>query len=88
MYYLLVYDIASHKRLPKVLKTCRKYLYWVQCSVFEGELSNSQYLSLKAELSSKINKKEDSVIFYCIRTVNVVDKKILGIEKNKISNFI
>lgn len=88
MYYVVVYDIASAKRLPKALKICRKYLNWVQKSVFEGELTKTQYLNLNAELKSKINKKEDSVIFYQIRTPEVVDKVILGAEKNEISIFI
>lgn len=88
MYYIVIYDIASPKRLPKALKICRKYLYWVQRSVFEGELTKTQYLSLKQELLSKINKKEDSVIFYAIRNTEVVDKIIFGIEQNEISNFI
>ncbi len=88
MYYILIYDVASPKRLPKVLKTCRKYLYWVQRSVFEGELTKTQYLSLKEELLPKINRKEDSVIFYAIRNTEVVDKKVFGIEKNEITNFI
>ncbi|GEM_PF-13602 len=88
MYYILVYDIADVKRLPRILKICRKYLYWVQKSVFEGEMTKSQFLSIKAELLSKINKKEDSVIFYVIRNKEVIRKKILGVEKNEITNFI
>lgn len=87
MYYLVIYDIASAKRLPKILKICRKYLNWVQNSSFEGELTKTQYLSLQAELKTKINKKEDSVIFYQVRTPEVVNKIILGKEKNEISIF-
>jgi len=85
---LVVYDIASVKRLPKALKVCRKYLNWVQKSVFEGELTKTQYLGLREELKAKINRKEDSVIFYQIRTPEVVDKVILGKEKNEITIFI
>ncbi len=88
MFYVLVYDIASVKRLPRVLKICRKFLYWIQNSVFEGELTRSQYLDLKIQLTKVINRKEDSVIFYAIRNPQVVDKQILGKEKNEISNFI
>ena len=88
MYYVLVYDIASAKRLPKALKICRKFLYWIQNSVFEGELTKSQYLDIKMQLLKVINKKEDSVIFFAIRNPQVVDKVILGKEKNEISNFI
>ena len=55
MYYIVVYDIASPRRLPKILKTCRKYLHWVQRSVFEGELTKSQILALKGELKKIIS---------------------------------
>ena len=38
MYVLLVYDIKE-KRVGKMLKLCRRYLNWIQNSVFEGEIS-------------------------------------------------
>ena len=88
MYYIVVYDISSPKRLPRMLKICRKYLHWVQKSVFEGELTKRQFINLHDELKSKINKKEDSIIFYQIRNTDVVDKQLLGIEKNEITIFI
>ena len=50
MYYIAVYDIASPGRLQKVLKTFRKYLHWVQNSVFEGELNEGQFAALNTEL--------------------------------------
>ena len=46
---ILVYDI-NEKRVTKVLKTCRKYLYWVQNSVFEGEISPAKLEKLKLDL--------------------------------------
>ncbi len=88
MYYIVVYDIASAKRLPKILKICRKYLHWVQRSVFEGELTKTQFLQLNDELKRKINKKEDSVIYFEIRNTEVIRKNVLGKELNEISNFI
>ncbi len=63
-------------------------MHWVQRSVFEGELTNSQFNALNMELKSIINKKEDSVIFYAIRNSSVFDKKIIGKELNEISNYI
>ena len=88
MYYVLVYDIGNVKRLPKILKICRKYLHWVQRSVFEGELTRTQFLQLNEELKRMINKKEDSVIFYEIRNKEVIRKNVLGIELNEVSNYI
>ena len=88
MYYILTYDIASPKRLPKILKTCRKYLYWVQKSVFEGELTTAQAYRMKNEIKRIIDRKKDSVLIYEIRTPDVCDKRIIGIEKNEISTFL
>ena len=88
MYYILTYDLTSPKRLPKLLKLCRKYLNWVQNSTFEGELNGSQIMELKAGIKGIIDKKEDSVFIYAIRTDTVVKKEILGIEKNEITFFV
>ena len=41
MYVIAVYDVSA-ERTVKMLKLCRKYLHWIQNSVFEGELSELQ----------------------------------------------
>jgi len=51
----MVYDVGE-KRVAKVLKISRKYLYWVQNSVFEGEISESNLRRLKHELKKVINE--------------------------------
>jgi len=88
MYYICVYDIANERRLPKVLKLFRKYLNWVQNSVFEGELTSAQYVSLLAELNKIIKKEEDSIILYKLREEKWMKREILGVEKNMIDNFL
>lgn len=88
MYYILIYDITSHKRLPKILKLCRKYLIWVQKSVFEGELTKRQFTSLSREIRKLINKKEDFVICYAFRKKTLTDKILIGIEKNEFTAII
>ena len=35
MYVIAVYDV-NQKRVAKMLKLCRRYLHWIQNSVFEG----------------------------------------------------
>ena len=88
MYYIITYDITSTKRLPKMLKTLRRYLNWIQNSVFEGFLTEKQASELEERIKSIINKKEDSVIFYVLRNEEVFKRNVLGIEKNGITNFI
>ncbi|KHO61714.1 CRISPR-associated protein Cas2 [Thermoanaerobacter sp. YS13] len=80
MFLILVYDV-NEKRINKVLKTCRKYLHWVQNSVLEGEISEANLKKLKIELSRIIDKDEDSVIFYILRTTKYSEREILGLRK-------
>lgn len=88
MYVILMYDIGE-KRVGKMLKHCRKYLLWIQNSVFEGEITDVKLkeLILKAE---KIMKKEegDSLIIFSSRTNKFLDKQIIGKERSSIDNFL
>ena len=87
MYVILVYDIGE-KRVGKMLKLCRKYLNWIQNSVFEGEISEVKLkeLSLSAKLIMDISV--DSMIIFSNRTGYYMDKKIVGKEKMKLDNFL
>ena len=73
MYLILVYDI-SVERVSKVLKVCRKYLTWVQNSVFEGEISESDLIKLRDELEQLI-ESSDSVTMYNLRKKEYRDYK-------------
>lgn len=87
VFYIAVYDIASPKRLNKALKTFRKYMNWVQNSAFEGFLTAKQFQELKSELLDIINKEKDSIIFYHAEEQKHIGKKIIGVEKNEITQF-
>ncbi|MGI6514892.1 MAG: CRISPR-associated endonuclease Cas2 [Syntrophomonadales bacterium] len=87
MFVIVVYDV-NQKRVAKVLKTCRKYLYWVQNSVLEGEINESALFKLRAELERIIDKDEDSVIFYTFRTTKYSNRELMGIKKGGQDNFI
>lgn len=84
---MMVYDVEE-KRVGKVLKVGRKYLTWIQNSVFVGEITESQYEKLKYELKSVIDEEVDSVIFFINRTQKYLRKEILGREKNDMSTII
>lgn len=57
MFVILVYDVGQ-KRVAKALKTCRKYLYWVQNSVFEGDITEANLTKLKIELLNVIDTEK------------------------------
>ena len=80
MFVILVYDVEQ-KRVAKALKTCRKYLYWVQNSVFEGDISETNLAKLKIELEKVIDKEHDSVIIYSFRTTKYSKIEIMGLKK-------
>ncbi|MTI80801.1 MAG: CRISPR-associated endonuclease Cas2 [Firmicutes bacterium] len=87
MFLILVYDFGE-KRVAKALKISRKYLNWVQNSVFEGEISKANYVKLKKELECLMDSEEDSVIFYTFRSKKYSKREILGVEKGNIDNII
>ena len=81
MYIILVYDIGE-KRVGKMLKICRKYLNWIQNSVFEGEITPGKFASLQSELKEKMEKDEDSILIFLLRTDKALRKIVMGVEKN------
>lgn len=87
MFVIMVYDV-NQKRVAKVLKRSRKYLYWVQNSVFEGEISETNYNKLKMELARIIKDNEDSVIFYTFRTTKYSNRETMGLKKGGDDNIL
>jgi CRISPR-associated protein Cas2 len=86
VFVILYYDV-NKKRVSKMLKTCRKYLTWVQNSVFEGEISISNLERLKVELKSII-KDEDSVVIYTFKQMFYSKRDVLGKDKKEETKFI
>ena len=80
MFVILVYD-ASEKRVQKFHKICKRYLTWVQLSVFEGELTSAQLERLKSELRSVMDEGEDSVVIYTFRTQRYFKREVMGLNK-------
>ncbi len=88
MFVILYYDVGE-KRCAKMLKTCRKYLQWVQNSVFEGELSVANLEKLSYELNKIIKPEEgDSVVIYTFRTMNYSKRIVFGIDKKDDLTFL
>ncbi len=80
MFVILVYDV-NQKRLAKVLRTCRKYLHWVQNSVFEGDISEARMKRLKMELARVMDPAEDSIVIYYLRTTRYSSREVVGLNK-------
>jgi CRISPR-associated protein Cas2 len=87
MYIILVYD-CGEKRVGKMLKLCRKYLNWIQNSVFEGEISEVTLKELKFHAKEIMDEEEDSLIIFSSRDQKWLDKEIIGKERSSIDNFL
>lgn len=87
MYIILVYDIEV-KRVAKMLKLCRRYLNWIQNSVFEGELTDVKLKELLHEAKAIMHPDKDSVIIFKSRQAKWLEKQIVGKEKNVLDNLI
>lgn len=86
-YAFVFYDIGE-KRVNKVFKICKKYLSHFQKSVFRGEITPSNLISLRNDLDKIIDEDED---FVCIiKTLNgsVFGEEIIGKSDGNGENLI
>ena len=87
MYVILVYDMGE-KRVGKMLKLCRRYLNWIQNSVFEGEITAVKLKELEFAAKKIMIKEEDSIIIFKSRQEKWLEKQVIGKEKNNLDTFI
>ncbi len=87
MYTILVYDVGQ-KRVAKMLKLCRKYLNWIQNSVFEGEITEVKLRELILKAREFIDDETDSIIIFKSRDERWLEKQIVGNEKNRLTTII
>ena len=86
MYVIVVYDVGV-KRVNKVKKLLRQYLIWIQNSVFEGELTEAELMRLKNEIKRIVEKKEDAVHIYRIKSEKYLRKDTIGTPKAEPQNI-
>ncbi len=87
MYIIAVYDIGE-KRVVKMLKLMRRYLNWIQNSVFEGEITEVKLKQLTLEAKEIMDLKYDSLIFFKSREKKWLDKEIVGKEPSSLGQFL
>ena len=61
--YLVCYDIADDKQLRKVYKAMRGWGDHLQFSVFECQLTKTDQVKMRAELSALIHHEQDQILF-------------------------
>lgn len=80
-YAFLFYDVGE-KRDQRVFKVCKKYLSHFQKSVFRGEITPSNLISLRKDLNKVIDKGEDFICIIKLINGNVFQEEILGLQRN------
>lgn len=83
---IAVYDV-NQSRVAKMLKLFRRYLTWVQNSVFEGELTPAQLKKLQQEVE-RLLEDNDGVVFYQLRDERYVERIALGMDHVNRSRFL
>lgn len=87
MYIIAMYDVGE-KRVGKMLKLFRRYLNWIQNSVFEGEITEVKLLELKHKAMLIIDEETDSLIIFKTRQEKWLDKEIVGHERQDLDTFL
>jgi CRISPR-associated protein Cas2 len=87
MYVILVYDVGV-ERVSRVCQFLRRFLNWVQNSVFEGELSESELLKIEVGLKDIIDQENDSIVVYTLSSEKIISRKFIGTRKSEISSII
>jgi len=87
MYIILVYDIGE-ERVGKMLKLCRRYLNWIQNSVFEGEITEVKLKELVLHSKKIMNIDFDSIIIFKSNHSKWLDKEVIGREKNALGQLL
>lgn len=80
---IVVYDIDV-TRVNKVNKFLKMYLHWRQNSVFEGEVTISQFKKIEVGLKEIVDEEVDSIMIYKLPDKNNLEMRVIGIEKNPI----
>jgi CRISPR-associated protein Cas2 len=87
MYVIIVYDVQV-ERIDDLRKYLRRYLNWVQNSVFEGELTLAQLEEIKVGISRHTDKEKDHLLIYQVRDRRLLKKHAIGTPKSEPSTII
>lgn len=82
MYVVVTYDVEQ-SRVQKVCAFLRRYLSWVQNSVFEGEITEGQYAEMLAGLRKIIRSEYDSIYVFQWPAEKLMRKQVLGQERGR-----
>lgn len=86
MFLIIVYD-TEKKNCVRLHKQLKKYLFWNQNSVFEGSVTQAQYVKIK-HILEKTMVEDSHIIIYSMENDKLLTKEELGQPKGCIGNII
>ncbi|AGK61243.1 CRISPR-associated protein, Cas2 family [Archaeoglobus sulfaticallidus PM70-1] len=81
MYVIVVYDV-NVDRVNRIKKFLRRYLTWIQNSVFEGEITPADLEEVKMGIREIIDEDEDMVVIYRLPSSKSLNREIMGVDKS------
>ncbi len=87
LYVVIVYDVGV-ERVNRIRIYLKQYLNWVQNSVFEGELTEPEYMKITSHIREIVDESLDHVICYKSRDKRYLDIDEIGTKKAEISTII
>ena len=69
-YCIITYDVGE-ERVNRVRKILKRYLNWVQNSVFEGEIGEGKLEKCLYELKRVIKEDADSIYIYRLSLIHI-----------------
>ncbi len=87
VFVIIVYDV-NVSRVNEIRKFLRQYLDWVQNSVFQGDLTRSEFEYVKSKIKEIIDENEDSVRIYILRSEKYIKIEQIGLEKSDLQNIV
>ncbi len=87
MYVIIVYDVAVD-RINNIRKFLKRFLNWVQNSVFEGEITESQLIRIENYLNKNTVKDYDFIKIYILSSNKYLKIDVVGTVKKENSNII
>ena len=86
MFLLIVYDTES-KNCVKLHKVLKKYLNWNQNSVFEGNVTKSQYIEIK-HILNETRAEKSHITLYSMENEKLLKREELGKPQGLTTNII
>ncbi len=86
MYLIIVYD-TKHDNCVKLHKILKQHLFWNQNSVFEGNVTQAQFVKIK-QLLQGIRSENSHITFYSVDNEKLLHREELGVPRGNISGII